>query len=190
MNQRIKEYKDISHRFNYAAWCASTAASASPKCRFSVKIGRKILAESSCKKFAAGWSELPSHLDFDARHKAICIELMNNARELGLSAFSYGLALKMLNIYLKTLFISGCTELLCEKKLAIQSIIHPPIDRLLLAELEKKDVGSLKNEWRIYKNKGWSTYNQEDYLQVIKLVKQVCGEEPLWKIEAYWAGHQ
>lgn len=67
--------------------------------------------------------------------------------------------------------------------------LHPPIDRLLLSELANKKVGGHTKIWRSKKYHGWSNFDQNDYEEVIRLVRKVT-DGKLWRIEHYWPGHQ
>lgn len=98
---------------------------------------------------------------------------------------NYGVAAKLINVYLKTILVcGGYHEHEKVKK------IHPPIDRLLLTELAKKDDSYLKKIWKKYAEKGWSKFDSADYQAVIRSVKDFVQLEALYTIESFWTGHQ
>ncbi|MES2585651.1 MAG: hypothetical protein V4536_01890 [Pseudomonadota bacterium] len=182
MNE-IQSYSFDRHRHLFSSWCASTASGASPKCRFAVKTGLNILDQSNVTSSALN-TEFPklTHKSFGDWHNTKCLLLMKVADSLGVAGFTYGVAAKMLNCYLKANFLS---------ELEKYSFIHPPIDRLLLSSLREANFNNNKKIWRKYETKGWSNFSNEDYLNVINLIKlSLPVGVSIWKIEAFWKGHQ
>jgi hypothetical protein len=107
------------------------------------------------------------------------------AKEKGLNEFTHGIAAKLINIYLKGIFV-------CGGHAAHPNVeaIHPPIDSLLLEELYKNNVGGLKKEWTIARKIRWSKFDSNQYEYVINLIRMTSNGSPLWKIESFWCGHQ
>ncbi len=89
----------------------------------------------------------------------------------------------MLNCYIKAYFISSN---LMEK----YPFIHPPIDRVLLGELSKVNFGGKGKKFSKFKEVGWSNFEDKQYFEVIALIRESLLGTPMWKIEAYWSGHQ
>jgi hypothetical protein len=176
MSYSINEH---SHRFS--AWAASRAASASPLCRFEVSLGVKALEECGFdQRFTI--DDLPAPEQIDLAH----LEWRNRiikSKHLGVKHPSHGVAAKLINIYLKGRFVCGGFHNDDRVK-----ALHPPIDSILLKELQDKNVGGYKNEWKKYREKRWSNFSSEDYEKVIQLIDQVSDGEPLWMIEKYWNG--
>ena len=108
--QNLKAYDLTEHIFRFAAWSASTAASSSKTCRFKVDKGRQILIDTGLKKLAEGFHNLKDVEEFDAWHDKKCLELKKKAKYILKEAsaqkkkktFTYGIAAKLLNCYLKT----------------------------------------------------------------------------------------
>lgn len=176
-----KDYAFLEHKHRFAAWCAATAASASPKCRFTVKQGFELLGRigMATKAQEQVWKQYQS---FDDWHGKSCADLMGEAKSNGMKGFSYGVAAKMINCYIKAFYI-GDQEVL--------SVAHPPIDRLLLSELAKKDYEGKRKIWYEYKNKGWSTFTKDHYSEVIKALRSSKElEAEMWKVERYWLGYK
>lgn len=178
---RLHTYTLDEHRHIFSAWCASTAARSSPKCRFKVELGKIILDRSFI---------IPSRIDneigllkyetFDTWHNNLCDQILMNAKDI--SGFSFGIAAKMLNCYLKACYLSKLDDL---------PFIHPPIDRLLLGELGNRKIGNKEMIWSKYEKIGWSNFTCADYYSVIDEIRSVLPTNyPLWKIEAFWVGHQ
>ena len=94
-------YNHTEHIYRFAAWSASTAARSSPKCRFSVKIGNKILLDSDLYKYSKSFNYLPEPNEFDIEHKKLCNKIIQSSKKYLPKKFSYGIAAKLLNCYFK-----------------------------------------------------------------------------------------
>ena len=209
-------FDETEYRHRFAAWSAATAARASPSCRFTVEEGRKIIEEVKLKMLSGpdGWINLPDSDKFDGWHEEkrnnICNSdavnqiISRKDEEEQNFCFSQGVAAKLINVYLKVLFLGGVHE---EKLSATnqqrRDAIHPPIDSLLLTGLQQalrndpciKD--DLKEEVLRLTNKKWSKLKSCEYqeiicmfLKIIRVKNIVPGEEGLWTIEKYWQGNQ
>lgn len=197
------EYHPAEHRFRFAAWAASTAASRSRSvCSFRVSVGVRLLQQSDIRWLALGSHWLPPTRDaFDAEHERWCQFIKKRAKKSEKTnicgEFSYGIAAKLVNCFLKALFLqtmagppfemhefrngkSGTTPAM---------FLHPPIDRLLLTEATRRSDPEKKHRWKELLDIGWSKFSQEDYHKAIQLVRETVGEN-LSQIEAYWPGHQ
>ena len=171
------------HKHRYAAWAASRASSVKG-CRFSVLQGKLLLERMGLESIVDMPQQLPSVEDIDEKHREWRNSLITEAEKMGL-VFSHGVAAKLLNMYLKTLFVCGGHE--TNAKVAA---LHPPIDALLLKELRKKNVGGFKEHWKRAEKRKWSKFKSEHYEEVIIFVRKSMGGEPLWKVERYWQGYQ
>ena len=203
----IESYDQVKHIFRYAAWAASTAAGSSQKCRFKVAKGRDLLAEADLKKLAKGFDYLKDVDEFDKWHDEKCEELVQKAKEIlkytnskKKPSFTYGVAAKLLNCYLKTIFVTQFNGSLLPVEREKISAIHPPIDRLLLNSIRsnldllyaKSEIINKRKFWKCKDIQSWSLYEAGDYKKVIGEIKQIQKKrnQPLWKIEAFWQGHQ
>jgi hypothetical protein len=178
MKTNLSNYSFEQHSHRFAAWAASRAAS-TKTCRFSVALGKTLIeGVASLVESAVDANALPFPDQFDAKHKEWREEICSAAGDLNMT---HGTAAKLINVYLKaTLFCPHCLEWPKIKA------IHPPIDRLLLAELarHKREV------WR-GQNLVWSKFSSEEYEEVIAKVKAtVLSGAGLWTIEEYWPGNQ
>ncbi len=187
----MKSYSPAMHRHRFAAWCAATAASASPKCRFPVKVGVRLIEAVNLDAMSISWEKLPEPEIFDDKHNDLCVALIGKAESTHdiSGSFTYGVAAKMVNCYLKALYYGvpqGNHSVHQTRKL---NAIHPPVDRLLLRGLARQDVGGHGESWRFYELRGWSNFNYKEYKEVIKLIHEVTDGD-LWMIEAYWQGFQ
>ena len=140
----IESYSFDEHRHTFSVWCGATAAGASSLCRFKIETGKKIIENALLKPPFKKFEALD---EFDKWHDEMCQSLKREAQTLGLKSFTYGIAAKMLNCYLKAFFIS------CESD---STFLHPPIDRILLQTMAAKDFDGKKLQWRSFAQKGWS----------------------------------
>ncbi len=171
------------HQHRLAAWAASTAARASPRCRFAVEKGVKILENAGFTQSFSVAGSLPMPKDLDDTHSEWRTLLIAEAGEL--KTFTHGVAAKLLNTYFKVRFVCGGQN--NHERVAH---LHPPIDRLLLDALARQDVGGYRRKWLQFCDWGWSNYSSEQYQEVINYIRRVFPDGPLWKIEKYWRGYQ
>ena len=178
MSYDIKEHK---HR--YAAWAASRASSVKG-CRFKVCKGEMIIKHLKLNDLIDCPEKLPKPGKFDDFHRDLRNQAISKSKELKLE-FTDGVAAKLINIYMKTIFICGGYQKHDKTK-----AIHPPIDALLLKALHQKNIGGLKAEWRKAIKIRWSTFKSNQYEEVIKNIRSVQKGGPLWKIEKHWQGYR
>ena len=116
-----------------------------------------------------------------------------NINNKSLNNYTYGIAAKILNCYLKVFFL----ESFGNQKFA--DFIHPPVDAILLKALRKEDKKLFNFKNSIFTNIGiqkiptWTRINQDEYKEIIKLMKEFLSsknQNGLWKIEFFWIGHQ
>jgi hypothetical protein len=100
--------------------------------------------------------------------------------------FTHGIAAKIINCYLKVRFVCAGAH----NDARVQAL-HPPIDEVLLKELARLDFGGQANQWRKFRQARWSKFDSTTYQSVIDLIRQTLpADEPIWKIEEHWEGHQ
>jgi hypothetical protein len=180
----LHSYSISEHEHRLAAWAAATAARASKNCRFSVEKGRGLLEEAGLNA-AFEITSLPAPTNFEKQHWTWRQRIEEVGRAQVHNDFTHGVAAKLINVYLKTRFINASSL-----HHPITNVLHPPIDAELLRALADKNVGNLQREWKKYKKIGWSNFSSADYTNCINHVREVCRDQPLWKIEYYWKGHQ
>lgn len=170
------DLQEHSHRF--AAWAAATGASASPRCRFSVKTGMAILEAAGFDVGLHTPSELPSPRKLVAVHRKWRLQVIHEARKRKLS-FTHGIAAKLINLYLKVRFtLAGHAHHPNVKAM------HPPIDSGLLKSVN----ASLPRPKRL--RTAWSTFDDDTYRKTIETLRELNGRNALWKIESHWTGHR
>jgi hypothetical protein len=80
--------------------------------------------------------------------------------------FSHGVAAKLINIYLKSIYVCGSNYNDPKVK-----AIHPPIDSVLLDALYKQNIAGKRKEWQSARKARWSKLNSVQYQKVISAIK-------------------
>ena len=177
------EYSLIEHKHRFAAWAASRAARVK---RFPLKVsdGRAFLDQLGLREYVEHPDELPGADDVDAVHLDWRTRVVRSASKR-FPECTHGTAAKLINVYLKAAFVCGGFH--DHPKVAP---LHPPIDRLLLDELARKDVGGQKAFWRQMRDKGWSSFDSPAYQRVIDRIRHAMAGSSLWEVERYWRGYR
>lgn len=176
-------YEIEEHKHRYAAWAASRASSVKG-CRFTVQQGKLIIENTRLKALIDLPDDLPERDQVDVVHAEWRGAVIKESLKMGLM-FSHGVAAKLINVYLKTIFVCG-GHAEHEKV----GCIHPPIDEILLKTLCVNDIGGLKKEWKKATSKRWSKFDSAQYEGVIENIRHVLEGKPMWKIEEYWQGYK
>ena len=180
--------KLIEVRQKFAVWCASTAARASRNCRFTGEQGAEIATDSSILDYKT-LDDLPEPAEFDNLHKKlrqkICIAAANVIDNESMH-FTHGVAAKFINIYFKAMFLNDLPAEHSDQQKKINAL-HPPIDSLLLLQLEVRNIGGFRRFWRQKAQLRWSNFSSDDYEDIIKHIKSVTNG-CLWEIEEFWPG--
>ncbi len=177
-------YSIEEHKHRFATWAAGRAANVNG-CRFTVKQGKQILETANLNEVARSIDNLPQPNNFDTQHREWRNSIIQAAQQLQLP-FTHGVAAKLINIYLKSIFVcSGSHE---DPRV---KAIHPPIDSVLLDALYNQNIGGRFNEWQSARRARWSKLNSEQYENVICAIRQTIPVgNGLWKIEKHWQGFQ
>lgn len=184
MSNAVAVYDIAEHKHRYSAWAASRAASTST-CRFDVNTGKAIIEAIGLQHLLADPAQLPAPTAMDAAHREWRETAIRTAISKELDTFTHGIAAKLINVYLKGVFVCGGHEL----HDSVQAL-HPPIDSLLLDELYKGEVGDLRSVWAQARKRRWSKLNAQQYEEVIAGIRQAFKGQPLWQVEAHWRGFQ
>lgn len=178
------DYTVVEHVHRLAAWGASRAASTSTSNRFSVERGKSIIEAAGLQPLLAGPEALPEPDEMDDAHRAWRNAVIAAAQVQG-SAFTHGVAAKLINVYLKI----GLVNTAYHDHPSVAAL-HPPIDRELLNGLIAADEPNAR-QWRCFRDAAWSNYDSNTYENVIAAVRAYLGPKtPLWRIEEAWRGHQ
>jgi hypothetical protein len=178
-------YSIIEHKHRFAAWASGRAANVKNH-RFTVEQGKKIIEESGLNQIATSIDNLPEPEEFDEVHCRLRELVIQASANILNKHFTHGVAAKLINVYLKSIFVCGYQYDNQKVK-----AIHPPIDSVLLDALHNEDVGELKKDWQVLRKRRWSNFNSDEYESAIYAIKKVLPKEAgLWQIEYYWRGFQ
>ena len=178
-------YTIEKHNHRLAAWAASSSASASPLCRFKVEKGIAILEECGFNAAFSSPDRLPQPAELTAKHREWRNAVIEAAERQRLT-FTHGVAAKLINCYIKVRLVCGGHH-----NDSRTQAFHPPIDEVLLKELAKVNFGGHAKSWKRFRQARWSRFDSDTYEEVIELIRgSLPPNEPLWKIEEHWGGHQ
>jgi len=123
---------------------------------------------------------------FDVQHQQWCTEILAFLLAKNVVKATYGLAAKLVNVYLKSAVILGERG-----KSQLASVIHPPIDGLLLKDIAKngEEDGISPELRKLCADSRWTTFNEDAYTGLIAALKVEKLHEPhFWMLERYWPG--
>ncbi len=207
----ISSYNLDLHKHILARWAASRAASQSKNFKFKVKLGAELLLlgekgsatnDENFTEYIKQIKHFNTQDDFDSWHHQTIKNMRSDSNKLRelldehnklQKHYSYGIAAKILNCYLKVFFL----EFFGKQEFA--DFIHPPVDALLLEALKKEDNELFTFNSKIFKNIGaqkipkWTVINEYEYKGIVNLMKKFISsrnQNGLWKIESFWVGHQ
>ena len=161
------------HVHRYSCWTAARAASIS---RFSNNEISQFILENNLQN-ALGEikkEEITSaqYKEWFVRQTDVMETSMKNyvesREEKPFRNISFGIAAKVVSIYVKTSEIISSGGLSPISKVAI-----PPVDSYLLKGLK-------------IKSKPWSTLNKEEYMTLVNDLEDRVQGQPFWKLEFYW----
>jgi hypothetical protein len=170
----MKSYNFQNHIHQFGVWAAARAASISRLTNVEVEtIFNAVEIEKRVQELQHTKKITPAK--YKKWHILLCNEIIalvpkkiNKKKRV----ISFGIASKLVSIYLKTTIVLpglGKTPLAC--------IAYPPIDRFL--------IRSLNNFCDTNYNTNWSTFNINDYLIIIEKLQQTF-KGCLWHAEVLW----
>ncbi len=181
--EKIQAYSMNEHSHNFAVWTVSRAAFR----RFDndeqnlIELTQRLLNSCSISKEYTVVN-LPNPEKFDEIHREWRNQMCELKDDYERAGITHGRAAKIINIYLKSRFLS------LEKGVPDAKVvsIHPPIDRILLESLEKSNFAGKAKIWQKFKKFNWTQFDSTKYEEVIFNLKDSMNGQPLWKIEAFW----
>ena len=171
-------YDLFEHRHHFAVWAAARAAQ---RGLTSVSMLRAALEGTDIVRFVRLRASLRTGaLAFDRHHRRWCSSILRYLHRHGLENAAYGHAAKLVAIYLKSMVVVGP-----EAGSRLASVIHPPIDRILLARVTSPDFGALRMaRWR---HTAWTSLDKRAYYSLVADLRALLPDhEPFWKLEEYW----
>lgn len=170
MEKNESEYNFEKHAHNFAVWASARAVqTARKKCKR--KLNTKNIYASIMKSGLYDFAKVKPNLDqeeFDLLHESFCSAIK---KYLGAS---YGLAAKIVNIYLKvTILVEDKGES------RISKVLHPPIDSILLKNF------AIRHQIKDLRNQKWSKLNKIEYKRILNIIKGKYSN-CLWVSEENW----
>lgn len=165
-------YTFSKHKHNYAVWTAARAVQRG----FTTTAKIKAAIESSPLRSFSEDTLSYSEEDFELFHKECSQELINAFATSGIKDVSYGRAAKIIAIYLKTTIIL-CNKGECKKS----TVIHPPIDNILLTTMANKFEGLKK-----LKDERWTSLDKDAYWKLVSKIKSHFNKFD-WSLEEHWS---
>lgn len=160
------KYSINKHIQMFATW---TAARAVQRSFTTTKKIKAAIEKTSLPSFSK--LKIRTDVAFEDFHRKCAKKIMLSLKK---ENCSYGRASKIIAVYLKTTIV-----LPKNGKGRICSLIHCPIDRILLSNIAKKQ--KLKH----LKKTIWTKLNEEKYWQLIDELR-ANDLTPDWKLEEYW----
>lgn len=190
-------YDLIEHRHRLAVWAAARAASRGGEWGVTVERAFDWIAHLGLRNLLIGYDNLIAPDQFDEqhrswRHKVIDRAGMNDAG----ASLSHGKAAKLINAYVKVGVVCASCEADGQIPIAGRArigAIHPPIDRILLRRLPRRE--GTDDAAFFAAIRPWSQFNSNEYERVIERLRAIAlscrPNEPLefWQLEQFWAGH-
>jgi hypothetical protein len=164
-----KQYDFNEHKHRYAVW---TAARAIQRSFTNTRNISKAIDSTGLRKFAET-DEIFTQDWFDIEQVMWCTQLIERFKAMGIPC-SYGRAAKIVAIYLKT------SVVLPSRGTANNAtLIHPPVDSILLRSLARKT--SMKH----LRTMRWTKITVQAYLQLLGELRHTLGSFN-WTLEEHW----
>lgn len=185
MSTPAQPYTIELHRHNFARWCAARAYTRGLKGGGN-QIAFELIDASGLKNVTA-----PAHIgpDVDDWLLGYMRKIFNEAKCRGIEGFSFGHAQKIVNIYLKSVFVCG------EHYSHPQVVqLHPPLDRQLFiglkAHLRRNKAAYPAAAAKFVKaqkvNSNWTSFTETDYMHHITAIQALMVGRPLYEAEEHW----
>ncbi len=177
----MQGYDLKEHRHRYAAWCAARAVARGVTGAKYQEI-EPVLQKSGVRAFVeSGKTNWPKNqASFDTEHARLCKAVQRELKRSKVENTSYGLAAKIVAVYLKTLVVVGGRG-----KSTMSEFVHPPIDRIMLKAYKKRLPRVAWDEPKA-EVPAWTKLDQRRYNAILDTLKGIAGEKGLWTLEEAW----
>jgi len=174
------------HRHNFARWCAARAYTRGLKGGGS-QVAFELIEFSGLQAITKPAQIGP---DVDVWLLGFMRKIVAEAQRRRIQGFSFGHAQKIVNVYLKSVFV--CGEYYSHPHV---EQLHPPLDRQLFlglkAHLRQSKAFCPSAVAAFYKaqsaNSSWTSFTEEDYVAHISAIQALMVGRPLYKIEEHWS---
>ena len=172
-------YDLFERRHRFAVWAAARAAQ---RGFATVEDLRDALEATNLRQFVTDSSSL--NIDaaaFEVQHRSWCRSIADNLSEKGVANATFGRAAKLVAVYLKSMIVLGP-----HAGSALATIVHPPIDRILLQNLgmSAETQSEHKKAWL---TASWTLLDEASYYSLLSQLRTVLGRsDPWWLLERHW----
>ena len=189
ITSKLSTYNIIEHRHNFACWTAARAAQRGYKttkiitdaieaAQLREKLSELIIQGATVEKYDVFHETMANELIRILKSKEEDLQKLENksngkSGEITKEKTTYGRVAKIIAIYIKTVYV------MADPESAISKVAHPPIDSILLKNLKKEGRMNIKV-------KNWTQFNETQYTNLIKELRQVMDNIPFWKLETFW----
>ena len=198
-------YTYAEHRFRFAAWAAARAvkrlsAQQSEKKLTTIltDILREVLFDKIDKITGKDDWQLEDEIlgnDWilrigysDTKHASWRKRICELAKDRGIihtdlkgEAMSHGQAAKLINVFIKALMPSDM-DTISDELQEHWCEVHPPIDSILLGNMDKVKFGGKKDWGKV----PWTKLSPDQYEELIGNIRYHDKPNPLWKVERFW----
>lgn len=172
------------HRHNFARWCAARAYTRGLKGGGN-QIAFELIDSSGLQAITTPAQIGP---DVDVWLLGFMRKIFDEAQLRGIESFSFGHAQKIVNIYLKSVFV--CGEHYSHPQV---EQLHPPLDRQLFLGLKaylRRNKASYPAAAAAFSkaqkaNSSWTSFTEEDYTAHIAAIQTLMVGRPLYQIEEH-----
>jgi len=169
-------YTAFEHRHRFAVWAGARAAQRSFT---SIENLRAALEQTSIVTFAENKQSIGTSHAYDIKHKEWCNSIVEFLARKGIKNATYGRAAKLVAVYLKAMVVLESIDSEQSK------FIHPPIDRILLQNISKMEGVDRRAKEKL-RTTSWTQLNEASYFELLAILREINGAQPLWKLEEYW----
>jgi hypothetical protein len=164
------------YRLEFAIWAAYKAAQAGSSKAKGVEFS-EALKECGVVLYINKYvKEEVDANTFKEKHDEWCEAVIKHIKKKYGKEITYGIAAKLIGIFIKGYFILESNE---DHPLA--KVAHPPIDSFLLKGIDKSKGTKLGKEYK------WQKLDKEKYYELLAKLKGLLeNDEGFWCIEKYW----
>jgi len=170
MNYDINEYRRA-----FCLWAAFRSAQAG-----SSKAKGKEFTSALESRGLIEFLDAPNNEDcdeqqFNEKHNEWVSFIRDHVRRKYGKEVSYGIAAKLVAVFIKGYFILSGKQGTCLAKVA-----HPPIDSFLLKGIDENRGTCLSKRYK------WQKLDEKTYFELLSELHKIKETEPFWAIEKYW----
>jgi hypothetical protein len=170
MNYNINKY-----RKDFCVWAAFRAAQAGSSKAKGKEFSSALEVCGLFEFLDAPESEECDEQQFNEWHKVWVSSIRNHIRSKYGKEISYGIAAKLVAVFIKGYFILAGKE-----GTRLAKVAHPPIDSFLLDGIDQDCGTKLSKKYR------WQKLDEDAYFKLVSELNEIKGEGPFWYIERYW----